>query len=48
MRQEKFGAIIIPGGAQGARTMAESSDVQRLVREFYEQKKIVGMICAGK
>ncbi|ETW75947.1 hypothetical protein HETIRDRAFT_436865 [Heterobasidion irregulare TC 32-1] len=47
LRVEKFGAIIIPGGAQGARTMAESPAVQRLVREFYEQKKIVGMICAG-
>ncbi|THH19621.1 hypothetical protein EW146_g1587 [Bondarzewia mesenterica] len=44
---DKFDAIVIPGGAKGAKTMSESSAVQSLIREFYESKKLVGMICAG-
>ncbi|TFY74733.1 hypothetical protein EWM64_g9279 [Hericium alpestre] len=44
---DKFDAIVIPGGAKGAETLSESSPVQHLVREFYNSKKVVGMICAG-
>ncbi|KAA1476626.1 DJ-1 [Dentipellis sp. KUC8613] len=44
---DKFDALIIPGGAGGAKTLSESSPVQHLVRDFYKAKKIVGMICAG-
>ncbi|KAK7462739.1 hypothetical protein VKT23_007326 [Stygiomarasmius scandens] len=44
---DKFDAIIIPGGAKGAETLSSSSEVQVLVREYIEKKKLVGMICAG-
>ncbi|KZT28111.1 DJ-1 protein [Neolentinus lepideus HHB14362 ss-1] len=44
---DKFDALIIPGGAKGAETIASSSPVQHLVREYYTKGKVVGMICAG-
>ncbi|KAI0305313.1 DJ-1 [Multifurca ochricompacta] len=43
----EYDAIIIPGGAKGAETMSQSLYVQFLVRDFYQKKKHVGMICAG-
>jgi hypothetical protein len=42
-----YDALIIPGGAKGAETMAANAAVQALVREFLETGKFVGMICAG-
>ncbi|KAF5368896.1 hypothetical protein D9758_002972 [Tetrapyrgos nigripes] len=45
--KDKFDALIIPGGAKGAETIASSKDVQDLVRAYLDKKKIVGMICAG-
>ncbi|EPQ53659.1 DJ-1 protein [Gloeophyllum trabeum ATCC 11539] len=44
---DKFDALVIPGGAKGAETIATNSPVQHLVREYYNKGKIVGMICAG-
>ncbi|KAF8916700.1 DJ-1 [Mucidula mucida] len=44
---DKYDALVIPGGAKGAETMSKSSEVQGLVKAFIEQKKYVGMICAG-
>ncbi|KAJ4489881.1 class I glutamine amidotransferase-like protein [Lentinula aciculospora] len=44
---EKFDALIIPGGAKGAETIAKNLEVQALVREYLAQDKLVGMICAG-
>ncbi|KAK7047283.1 hypothetical protein VNI00_006514 [Paramarasmius palmivorus] len=44
---DKFDAFIIPGGAKGAETMSTNPDVQVLVRKYIEQKKWVGMVCAG-
>ncbi|KAG1738734.1 class I glutamine amidotransferase-like protein [Suillus lakei] len=46
---EKFDALIIPGGIGGAVTMAGSTEVQNLVRSYYNhpEKRIIGMICAG-
>jgi len=43
----KFDVLIIPGGARGADTISKSFPVQHLVRKYLDQKKIVGMICAG-
>jgi len=43
----KFDALIIPGGAKGAATISECAGVQTLVRDYIDQGKIVGMICAG-
>ncbi|KAJ7754351.1 DJ-1 [Mycena maculata] len=42
-----YDALIIPGGAKGAATMAGSTAVQKLVCDFLKQGKVVGMICAG-
>ncbi|KAI0315576.1 DJ-1 [Amylostereum chailletii] len=44
---DQYDAIIIPGGAKGAETLSQSAFVQQLVRDFYNKKKVVGMICAG-
>ncbi|KAG2041082.1 DJ-1 [Suillus americanus] len=46
---EKYDALIIPGGMGGAVTMARSTEVQNLVRSYYNhpEKRIIGMICAG-
>ncbi|KAF9068367.1 DJ-1 [Rhodocollybia butyracea] len=44
---DKFDALIIPGGAKGAETISQRSDVQALVREYLAKDKLVGMICAG-
>lgn len=45
--QDKYDALIIPGGLKGAETLSQSTEVQTLVREYYEGTKIVAMICAG-
>ncbi|KAI8583577.1 hypothetical protein K450DRAFT_221782 [Umbelopsis ramanniana AG] len=45
--QDDFDAIIIPGGAGGAKVLSESVLVQKLVSSFYENQKIVAFICAG-
>lgn len=39
--------LVIPGGAQGAKTLSQNTDVQELVRKHLNEDKIVGMICAG-
>jgi len=44
---EKYSVLIIPGGAQGAATISKSPVIQSLVREYMQDDKIVGMICAG-
>ncbi|WFD20623.1 protein deglycase [Malassezia caprae] len=40
-------ALIVPGGVGGANTISKSPGVLRLLKEAYDQGKIVGMICAG-
>jgi len=47
--QDKYDALIIPGGMGGAVTMAGSTEVQNLVGAYYNhpEKRIIGMICAG-
>ncbi|KAG8216508.1 class I glutamine amidotransferase-like protein [Butyriboletus roseoflavus] len=44
---DKYDALIIPGGLKGAEALSQSTEVQTLVREYYEGNKIVAMICAG-
>lgn len=46
--QENYDLLVIPGGAEGAKTMSQNVDVQALVREYLKEKKLVGMICAGQ
>jgi protein DJ-1 len=45
--QDKYDLLVIPGGAKGAETMSKSPTVQELVRRYIQEKKFVGMICAG-
>ena len=45
--QDKYDLLVIPGGAQGAATMARSAGVQGLVRRYLEEGRYVGMVCAG-
>lgn len=45
--QEKYSALIIPGGAKGAAIISKSPEIQSLVREYIQDNKVVGMICAG-
>ncbi|KAH9983133.1 DJ-1 [Russula compacta] len=43
----EYDAIIIPGGLKGAETISQSFLVQSLVKNFHENGKLVGMICAA-
>ncbi|ORY82388.1 class I glutamine amidotransferase-like protein [Leucosporidium creatinivorum] len=45
--KDDFDALIIPGGAKGAERLSQDPDVQALIRAFFEQGKLIGMICAG-
>lgn len=45
---EAFDALVVPGGAKGAETLSKNQMVQTYVAEFFDQKKLVGMICAGE
>ncbi|KAF8838922.1 DJ-1 [Paxillus ammoniavirescens] len=44
---DKYDALVIPGGLKGAEALSRSTEVQTLVRQYYEGNKIVAMICAG-
>ncbi|KAG6864759.1 hypothetical protein C0991_007318 [Blastosporella zonata] len=44
---DKYDLLVIPGGAKGADTMSKNTTVQKLVRDYLNEKKMVGMICAG-
>ena len=37
----------MPGGAPGAKTFCQNEEVLRLIREFRNEDKYVGCICAG-
>ncbi|KAE8224461.1 hypothetical protein CF319_g2641 [Tilletia indica] len=42
-----YDALIVPGGAEGAKTISENPDVQALLASAYGQGKLIGCICAG-
>ncbi|MBT0671554.1 type 1 glutamine amidotransferase [Novosphingobium profundi] len=44
---DDFDGLIIPGGCVGADTLRGEASVIRLVKDFFEQKKPVGVICHG-
>ncbi|KAH0578582.1 hypothetical protein H2248_003727 [Termitomyces sp. 'cryptogamus'] len=44
---DKFDLLVIPGGAKGADTMSKNQIVKKLVRDYLNASKVVGMICAG-
>lgn len=45
--QGPFDAIVLPGGAEGARRLAASPAVGRLLREQAAAQRLVGAICAA-
>ncbi|KAI6104403.1 class I glutamine amidotransferase-like protein [Pisolithus sp. B1] len=45
---DKYDALVIPGGLKGAETLSQSTEVQTLVREYFDAGRIVAMICAGE
>jgi len=42
-----YDAVIFPGGAEGARNLADSEKVKNILKEFRENKKIIAAICAS-
>jgi putative intracellular protease/amidase len=45
---DKYDLLVVPGGAKGAETISGNTSVQHLVKEYFEQGKLVAMICAGE
>ena len=43
----EYNAIIVPGGAQGAETISNNQDVQKLISAMYANGHVVAAICAG-
>lgn len=44
---EEYDGLIIPGGLPGATNLRDNNRVVELVKEFNENEKLVGAICAG-
>ena len=44
---EDFDMILLPGGWEGTYVLAENETVQRLLKEFQAQNRIIGSICAA-
>ncbi|RBQ31750.1 DJ-1 family protein [Arcobacter sp. FW59] len=44
---QNFDMIVLPGGLPNAFTLAEDKNVQRLLKEFKENNKKIGAICAA-
>lgn len=42
-----FDAVVLPGGAEGARRLAASGEVAALLREHEREGRLVGAICAA-
>jgi protein DJ-1 len=45
---DKYDLVVVPGGAKGAETITQNKDVQRLIKSYFNEGKLVGMICAGE
>ena len=44
---ESYDILILPGGAPGAKTFSNTTDVTQLIASFRLQGKYVAAICAG-
>ena len=42
-----FDALVIPGGSFGVKNLMNSSEAVEVVRQFYEEDKLICAICAG-
>ena len=47
IKVEDYEALILPGGGRGVQNLLKSSEVDRLVQEFYKTGKWVCAICAA-
>ena len=47
VKVSEFEAVILPGGSVGVNNLLKSSEVDRLVNEFYKSHKLVCAICAA-
>jgi len=46
-KSSEFDMIILPGGLPGATNLQKDETVQKLLKEFDEQEKYIGAICAA-
>ncbi|EJD54752.1 DJ-1 [Auricularia subglabra TFB-10046 SS5] len=44
---KSFDLIVVPGGAEGAKTISKNAKVQEMIRSQINVGRFVGMICAG-
>jgi 4-methyl-5(b-hydroxyethyl)-thiazole monophosphate biosynthesis len=47
VRADDFDMILLPGGWDGTYALADSETVQTLLKEFQENHKLIGSICAA-
>lgn len=43
----KIDMIVLPGGGEGTKILASNETVQKILKEFKEQDKFIGAICAA-
>lgn len=44
---EKFDAIVLPGGAEGAKRFCESKQLHSLLRKQWDEQRIIAAVCAA-
>lgn len=47
VRKETFDAVVLPGGAEGARNLAADGNLAEILRDMQSRGKIIGAICAA-
>ncbi len=47
MDQEDFDALILPGGSPGYKNLKNNKKVLKIIKEAFENKKLIGAICAA-
>lgn len=47
VKSDDLEMIVLPGGWDGTKNLAEDADVQRLLKEMDAKKKMIGAICAA-
>ena len=47
VRKETFDAVVLPGGAEGARNLAANGDLANILKDMQERGKVIGAICAA-
>ena len=47
VRSDFFDAVVLPGGGEGARNLAASSDLAEILKKMKQSGKLIGAICAA-